>query len=195
VIIFRSESGDLHREGQPAIETDRKRMWFWNNRLHRSSGYAVEVLDKKGETIPLYSQYWWRGIRIPPVVWQESSKCDPKYVLTLSNLEIRRSMVERIGMDKFIKKCKVLDAAPAKPGLPDGDKLYVLDTKRKGDEKTEGNDHLIVFLYLTNHSVEPDGSYKKYTLRVPPTTKTVEEGLNWAAGVGPRDKIYYVFES
>lgn len=194
MIVFRSDSGNLHREGQPAIETDRKHMWFWNNKLHRSAGYAVEVLDEKGEVIPLYSQYWWKGIRISPVVWQESTKCNPKYILGLTNIEIRRSMIERIGFDKFIKKCKLIDETPAKPGLPDGDRLYRLNTKRQGDIPTEGQDHQVVFLYLTNHSKE-NGAYAKYTIRVPPTIKTVEEGLNWAAGVGPADKIYYSFES
>lgn len=42
-----------------------------------------------------------------------------------------------------------------------------------------GDDEPIATVHVTNNTPEPDGTYKKYWIRVPPGTKTAKEAVAW----------------
>ena len=43
-------------------------------------------------------------------------------------------------------------------------------------------DDSLTMVKVINSTPEPDGSYKNYFLRVPPTCQTAEEGVSWTFG-------------
>jgi hypothetical protein len=162
--VFRSDSGDLHREGLPCIETnDGTQIYCWNNRIHNSRGPAV--ISPYGTT-----HYYWRGIHVDCQLWADMPKMTAKDLMAMDNAELRRVALERIGYDRLTDQAKVIDETPAPEG--GNNKLYHLDLK-------DGDDDKVAFLELLNSTPELDGSRKKYFLRVPPATKTVREGVAW----------------
>ncbi len=74
-------------------------------------------------------------------------------------------MVEIYGWERYLhdSKAKIVDQDAR--GV-----LYRLDFK--GQEP-------LVAVGVLNSTAEPDGTFRRYTLRVPPTTKTVQEALAW----------------
>jgi hypothetical protein len=45
------------------------------------------------------------------------------------------------------------------------------------------DDEPLVMVKVTNSTPEPDGHFKDYFLRVPPTIKTADEAVAWTFGV------------
>lgn len=78
-------------------------------------------------------------------------------------------MLERYGPSKYL-----LDSG-AKQVHRDGcGRLYRKDMA--GDEP-------LVMVRVTNSSPEPDGTFREYFLRVPPTTQTAREAVAWTFGL------------
>lgn len=187
--IFRSDSGNLHREGLPAVETANLRQYWWLNKLHNSRGPAVEELSD-GKVVG--RQHYWRGIYVPTPLWNQMPKMSAKEILSLPNVEMRRVAVEKVGLEKLMSEAKLVDEAPPSlvhgsktAKLPEGDKLYRISPK----------DENVIFLWLVNHTPEKDGTFKRYAVRVPPETKTVAEGRNWIAGEPSGNDLVYIVES
>jgi hypothetical protein len=81
-----------------------------------------------------------------------------------SNQEIRRAKLERFGWERF--------AALHQPVQRDDYGALYRIPLPDGDED-------LVFVEVENSTAEPDGSFKKYFLRVPPGTERAREGLAW----------------
>ncbi len=78
-------------------------------------------------------------------------------------------MLERLGYDRFILE---LGAVPVQA---DGfGALYRIP----GDFREP-----FVLVHVTNSTPEPDGSRKRYFLRVPPNVKTAHEAVAWTFGM------------
>ena len=78
------------------------------------------------------------------------------------NAEIRRVMLERFGLDRYI------DAVGALPvHADDYGTLYRSDLP---------NDEPLVVVRVRNSTIEPDGSYKHYMLRVHPELRPLPPG-------------------
>ena len=174
--IFRSDSGNLHREGLPAIDTGILQQWWWLGRLHNSRGPAV--VSSYGTR-----QYYWRGVHIEKSLWDSAPTMPAQDILAIPNVEVRRAILERVGLGKLIALAKLLDEAPM-PGIDRPNRLYKLACK--GDED-------LVFLCLTNCSLEPDGSRKDYCVRVPPSITRVRDGIAWTFDV--KQDYEFIFES
>jgi len=166
MLILRSENGDLHRDGQPAIKSKNLTQYWVDNRLHRSNGPAVITPNGK--------MYFWRGLNISRVMWHECEKYNYKDVMEIRNIELRRAIIEKVGFGKFIKDAKRIDKGE---GDFEGCALYKIrdDTEQKPDD-------IIKFVELKNSSPEPDGSYNMYYLRVPPQIKSLVEAIKWSFG-------------
>ena len=46
-----------------------------------------------------------------------------------------------------------------------------------------------VFVDVENSTPEPDGTFKRYCLMVPPTTRTCTEGVAWTFGLSPTEYV------
>jgi hypothetical protein len=119
-------------------------------RLHDESGPAVEYADG-------YILYSWHGVRID---WDKAYIIEhPEQITTAlieaeANAEVRRVMIERYSLERFIK-----DSGAQKIHSDDYGVLY---------RKELANDEPLVMVAVVNSTAEPDGSYRDYFLRVHP---------------------------
>lgn len=157
---YRNPRNQLHRAGGPAVESDDRKEWWVEGRRHREDGPAVETVHG---TI----WYFWRGVRVPEHVILDPRSRQPKEILKEVNAEVRRAWMEAYGLDDFI-----LDLKPVV--------LHENKQKEMTLLKVEiPNDEALVMVRVKNSTPEPDGHYKFYMLRVPPTMKTAEEAVAW----------------
>ena len=112
-----------------------------------------------------FSLFTLNGVCVPEnIVMTPAEELDPKLIFSETNAEIRREILRKMGIDRFIQYCnpKVLDA--------------------KGDyELLEINDierfPRMVYLKMINPSI---GTY--HVEGVADHCKTVQEAINWRAG-------------
>ena len=141
---------------RPAIHLNR-------GRLHRPDGPAIEWTSG--------TSYWfWQGLHVPKrVAAQQSERGRLQVLARTRNLELRRLLLDRIGYERF------LDIA--------GTQLIAQDDFGKlwrCELQIDDEPHRVV--EVVNATAEPDGSYRRFLLRVPPTTRTAGEGVAWTFG-------------
>jgi hypothetical protein len=175
-----------------------------DGRLHNPDGMAVKYPDG-------YGGYFWNGVPIDShdYAWiiTDPDSITVDKINEETNQEMKRIMMEQLGyQEQKIEIAEIFASVPpgelrdtaianlepiATVGLKRyfslggggtpvdrnelGEALYLRDMK-DGEEP-------IAMIYVQNRTQEPDGSYKWYMLRVPPTTKTVNEGVAWSFGV------------
>jgi hypothetical protein len=127
-------------------------------RLHRADGPALAYPDGFG-------LHAWRGMPIPAGL----AALTVKTILAETNAEIRRVMLEHFGYDRYLRESGA--------------------TKRHSDEtgtlwRVElPGDEPLVMVEVLNASPEPDGTFRTYFLRVPPSTQTARAGVAWTFGL------------
>ena len=128
-------------------------------RLHCADGPALQYPDGWG--------IWaWHGVRVPEAVIKR--EFDAAAVTSERNAEIRRAMVEIMGAEAYVK----------------GAGLTIAHQDQWGILRREpGGEFGIV--ELENHSLEPDGSRKRYHLMVPPDCQTALEAVAWTFDLPP----------
>jgi hypothetical protein len=124
-------------------------------RLHCATGPALES--------DVESLYFWNGALVPAFVVTRPEWITIKHIESETNAEVRRVMIERYGSARYVvdSGATVVDSRPINHeiiGLCDA-KLLV--KKINGDED-------IVYVDLLNSTPEPDGTVKRYMLRVDP---------------------------
>ena len=131
-------------------------------RLHSLSGPALSYPDG-------WSIYAVHGVRIPEYVIMRPEEITIKNITEESNTEIRRVMLDRFGWDRYLLE------SGAKP----------IDTSIRGTlyRAEIPDDEPLVMVRVTNSTPEPDGTFKDYFLRVPPTMKTADESVAWTFGL------------
>ena len=90
-----------------------------------------------------------------------------------SNVELRRLMIELYGHSRYL--------------METGAELVDEDEFGQLYRKEIPNDEAIVMLCVTNSTMEPDGTYKKYFLRVPPSVRTARQAVAWTFSMQPND--------
>ena len=165
--IARDASGNLHRETGPSVVTNTMKIWSMGGKLHRPDGPAV-VTEFGGK------QFWWRGISIPETMWYKSETMSLNDVMAITNVELRRSVLEKVGYEKVLSQgaVKILHKDEKTGAI-----LYRLDMPE--DDREEP---LVVVRLIdsTPHKNDKgDLVSKVYYLRVPPTMKTCIEAVAW----------------
>jgi hypothetical protein len=89
------------------------------------------------------------------------------------NAEVRRVMIDQFGPTRFVQE--------------GGSRLLSEDEFGKLWRKDMLNDEPIVMVEVQNSTPEPDGSFKTYFLRVPPTITTAHEAVAWTFDVPVND--------
>ena len=125
-------------------------------RLHCADGPSMLYRDG-------WSIWSWHGISIPEHIIMAPDAITPAMIDGETNSEVRRVMIERYGYERYVRRSKVVheDAAG---------KLRKRRNKR-GDE--------IAVVEVINGTAEPDGTFKRYFLSVPPELKTATEAVAW----------------
>jgi len=112
-----------------------------------------------------YKIYSWQGVTCPKDLIEHPEKITPQEIDQEGNAEIKRIMIERFGLEKYVTSS--------------------FDTKIHEDEcgtlysKRTGVGEPLTMVRVTNSTPESNGTYKEYFLRVPPTMKTAREAVAW----------------
>ena len=135
-------------------------------RLHSTDGPAL-----------LYRDGWgiWaiHGVRVPQEVVESPESLDPAAILAEPDVEVRRVMIERHGVDRLMAELEpvVVDADVDRIGAPR--RLLRIDL---------AEDEPLCMVEVQNSTPEPDGTWRNYLLRVPPGVETCEAAVAWTFG-------------
>jgi hypothetical protein len=145
------------------LAVPRPALYLANGRLHRRDGPAVEW--------PNGTSYWfWEGLNIPRrVAARDSERARLQVLARTSNLEKRRLLLERIGYERF------LEIAGAELRQQD-------DYGKLGTTQLAFDDEQLMVVEVANATPEPDGTRRRYFLRVPPDTQTARAAVAWSFG-------------
>lgn len=115
-------------------------------RLHHELGAAVRFSDGWGV-------HAIHGVRVPDFVIEKPEQITVKVIEAEQNAEVRRIMVNRFGMARYIRESGAT-AIDHEEGIGT---LY---------RKDEGDDLPILMVEVVNSTPEPDGTFKRYMLDV-----------------------------
>ena len=146
-----------------AILVPRPRLLVEEGRPHSWDGRAA-LTWADGEQL-----YFWRGIDVGARVGRDPEGIQLKDIHSRRNAEARRLLIERYGWDRYLRDSRAQRLA--------GDGYGTLWRVRSRD--SEGS---AVMLEVENSTPEPDGSHKRYFLRVPPEVRTAREAVAWTFG-------------
>jgi hypothetical protein len=131
-------------------------------RLHSLTGPAIEFRDG-------YKIYCIRGIRVQERYITDPMSITPDEIEKETNQEIRRILIERYdavrGVGSFI--------------TDSGAVLVHEDGMGQLFRKELPGDEPICMVRVENATPEPDGHFKIYWIRVPPTVTTAREAVAW----------------
>jgi hypothetical protein len=127
-------------------------------RLHGEAGPALAYSDG-------FEIYSWHGTGVDEYVITQPGSLTPNAIEKEANAEIRRVMIERYGVERFI-----IDSGAE---LIESDEVGTLYAKYLlGDEP-------LVLVRLLDKTLLPDGTAKEYWLRVPPFIKSARAAVAW----------------
>ena len=127
-------------------------------RLHCESGPSISYRDG-------WSMYHWHGVKVDAYVVENPEKITIGLIESEKNAEVRRVMIERYGQAKYL-----LDSGAVEIQRDDFGALF---------RKEIPGDEPLVMVKVVNSTPEPDGGFKDYFLRVPPSMKTAHEAVAW----------------
>lgn len=153
---------------QVAVVTERPAVLARDDqgRLHGEDGPAIAYSDG-------LALHCWRGMPVPADLIGRLDQLTVERIHAEQNLELRRVLTERYGLDRYLR-----DAGATRMGADETGVLWRLPVD--GDEP-------LVMVEVINSSSEPDGSRRRYWLRVPPTTRSAREAVAWTFGLAPEE--------
>ncbi|MGW9187341.1 DUF6745 domain-containing protein [Streptomyces rubiginosohelvolus] len=116
-----------------------------------------------------FALHAWRGMPVPAAFLDELSSLTPERIRAEENAELRRVMLEYYGYDRYLSESGAEPVHRDETGI-----LWRIALD--GDED-------VVMVEVVNSTPEPDGTYRTYWLRVPPTTRTAKDGVAWTFGL------------
>jgi hypothetical protein len=131
-------------------------------RLHHGDGAALGFPDG-------YRLFAWRGLPIAAGLADELTRLTPDRIAGERNAEVRRVMLEHFGYENYLQAAGARRVAEDETGV-----LWSVALS---------NDEPLVMVEVINSTAEPDGTFRRYWLRVPPTTRTAREGVAWTFGL------------
>jgi hypothetical protein len=131
-------------------------------RLHNEKGMVVRYADNWGF-------YAWHGVIVPDDVIMLKEPITIERIAAERNIEVRRVLIERFGLDDYLKNGKVIKIHKDNCGT-----LWRMDVE--GDEP-------IMVVQVVNSTAEPDGIFKEYFLRVPPNIVRAKQAVAWTFGL------------
>jgi hypothetical protein len=150
----------------PAVERDERQ------RPHRTDAPAIHWRDGTG--IP-----YLHGVQVTRDIME--GRFTFADILNTPNAELRRTMIELYERDDRGRFLRDADAETLHWDYDRlGHKQRLLRVDLPGDEPYVG-------VEVINSTPEPDGSHRRYILRVPPETTTCRAGIAWTFGLTERE--------
>lgn len=142
--------------------------------LHRDEAGRLDCGDGPALAFPDgFGMYAWRGMPVPAAFLEELTSLDAQRIRTEENAELRRVMLEHYGYDRYLAESGAKPLHQDESGTLWGISL--------------ADDEDVVMVEVLNSTAEPDGTFRTYWLRVPPTTKTAKEGVAWTFGLDEKE--------
>lgn len=140
--FIRTEGGDLHADEGPAVA--------W-----------------PGGAMPMWR---WRGLPVAEHVMAPIAAMDARSIRRERSVILRDIMVERFGLERFIRECGAKPVRQDEAGT-----LWVAEhpvPRRR-----------VTAVEVVNGTAEPNGSYRHYFIRVPNTIRTARGAVAWSYGL------------
>lgn len=135
-----------------------------DGRLHEWDGLpAAEWPNGKGV-------YFWHGVHMTESAGRDPDAITASRVLRWANAERRRVAIERMGLERFMQAvgAEVIQE-------DDYGRLW------RANREVEGESFVAV--EVVNSTPDPDGSYRRYFLRVPPSMRSARRAVAWSFGL------------
>ena len=126
-------------------------------RLHCENGPALKYSDGT-------SFYLWHGVQVPRWVIETPSEITFQKIDDERNSEVRRIMIERYGLASYV----VDSGFKRVQAMPSNHPIVGLRTASLWVQTLE-YDEPLVYVDLLNSTAEPDGTTRRYMLRVDPS--------------------------
>lgn len=133
------------------------------------------------------------GIAVPASVVMEPETIILQSIDAEPNLEVRRVLIERFGIDRLISEGKAklvhvddtgrLWRRPGGPLPPRPVRTSTWAAPESTRSWLRRLDAWVAVVEVENATTEPDGTRKRYFLRVPPTMETAREAVAWTFGM------------
>ncbi|GAA3138882.1 hypothetical protein GCM10010466_32450 [Planomonospora alba] len=136
------------------------------SRLHRADGPALLFPDG-------FAAHAWGGMPVPAGFSAAMAALTPERIRAERNAELRRVMLEHFGYDRYLSESGAAPVHRDETGV-----LWRIDLP---------DDEPVVMVEVVNSTAEPDGTFRKYWLRVPPATRTARAGVAWTFGLSETD--------
>lgn len=130
-------------------------------RPHCETGAAIRYPDG-------FSIFAIHGVRVPERIIVAPKSITTAEIESEANAEVRRVMIQRYGTGRYL-----LDSQTEEIHRDDFGILY---------RKQIPGDEPLLMVQVVNATPEPDGSYKDYFLRVPPTMVRARAAVAWTFG-------------
>lgn len=123
--------------------------------------------------------YFWNGVSCSRRFVEEPPTVG--YINSQWNQERKRVLLERFGVDKWLKAMHAKCIAEDECG-----KLWQIEGfTAPRPWMQHQNREAVQYVEVVNGSPEPDGEYRKFFLRVPPHITTPKAGVAWTYGETP----------
>ena len=137
-----------------------------SRRMHSESGPAIAFSDG-------YKIFAWHGTMVPEWIIEKPYAITVDKIIQEPNNEVRRVMIDRFGSERFIRES--------------GASVVHQDEFGTLFRKELVNDEPLVMVKVKNSSPEPDGSFRDYFLRVPPSIRTAKAAVAWTFDMTPEE--------
>jgi len=136
-------------------------------KIRRDSQERLHSLDDAPsiEYADVWGVYSIHGITVRPEIILEPESIKIEEIIGEWNLEIRRVMLARYGIEKFITSSGAQFLNEDECGM-----LYKMPMKYDQFNMVR----------VVNRTPEPDGTFRTYFIAVPPNTTTAREGVAWS---------------
>jgi len=138
------------------------------HRPHNDSGPSHKWRDG-------WSLWYIHGIKVTQQIVEAPETLTIEQIENEQNAEVRRVMIERFGMERFLKESHAEKIHEDDYGI-----LY---------RKKIVDDEPLVMVKVVNSTPEPDGTYKDYFLRVPPNIQRAREAVAWTFDIPESDYV------
>lgn len=135
-------------------------------RLNNRSGAAVTFSDG-------WKMWAMEGNRVPRRLVEDPQSLTVEDISEAANVNVRRIMIDIYGPSRFLK-----DSGSEMIHKDEYGELYQQDIP--GDEP-------LTMVCVTNSTMESDGTFRRYFLRVPPNMRTAQEAVAWTFGMDQRE--------
>lgn len=142
------------------------------DRLHCEDGPAVKYTDD-------FAVYVWHGVRVPEWVIETPEKMNVDNVMAEDNMEVRRAMMEKYDMAKFLQDAGAITVQSDEFG----DLIEIKGLYGNADEVTR-------YCHVKDSSTD-----RMYAICVPPETETCRGGLAWSFGYDSSEDYAPTIES